>query len=377
MDFDPTFMNEIASSINVSVEGLMAVVEVESAGSGFQNGLVKIRWEGHYFWRYLPKNLRPAAQSQGLAHPKYGVIPNSRNMAKRHARLETAMKIDRQAALKSISMGVGQVMGANFEICGYMSVEDMWEDCKTLEGQIRAMANFIKSENLDVHIRNCNWAAFARKYNGPSYKDNNYDVKMRQAFIRFGGSDSKHQNGDICVGHPNAEKVRHIQKRLAELNYRISPDGDFGPNTERAVKMFQVDYGLDVTGCVDSATREKLETVSPKNHLVTGRIIDKKELKKRSRIISGGGAVDKVGIATVAVTGTAQLVETTEIVENVEQVGKVVNSVNSAIRPIQSVIDFMTSNLWIVPLIAGIFLIIIGRRIISARLEDHETGKTL
>ena len=57
----------------------------------------------------------------------------------------------------------------------------------------------------------------------------------------------------------DGQEVLAIQKRLAELNYTISNiDGDFGPETETAIKRFQADKGLEVDGIVGAETYRTL-----------------------------------------------------------------------------------------------------------------------
>ena len=55
------------------------------------------------------------------------------------------------------------------------------------------------------------------------------------------------------------QEVLSIQKRLVELHYTISNlDGDFGPETETAVKKFQSDIGLEADGIIGPATYKAL-----------------------------------------------------------------------------------------------------------------------
>lgn len=57
----------------------------------------------------------------------------------------------------------------------------------------------------------------------------------------------------------DGQEVLAIQKRLAELNYTITNiDGDFGPETETAIKRFQADKGLEVDGIVGAETYRTL-----------------------------------------------------------------------------------------------------------------------
>ncbi|KGX92944.1 peptidase M15 [Pontibacillus halophilus JSM 076056 = DSM 19796] len=65
-------------------------------------------------------------------------------------------------------------------------------------------------------------------------------------------------NSDLLQRGAEGELVEILQKDLNELGYRLQVDGDFGPNTEEAVKEFQQDKGLTVDGIVGPNTREIL-----------------------------------------------------------------------------------------------------------------------
>ena len=55
------------------------------------------------------------------------------------------------------------------------------------------------------------------------------------------------------------QEIVAIQKRLSELNYTIvNIDGNFGSETERAIKSFQAEQGLEVDGIVGELTYKAL-----------------------------------------------------------------------------------------------------------------------
>ena len=62
---------------------------------------------------------------------------------------------------------------------------------------------------------------------------------------------------DVRPGDKSADALR-VQKRLRQLDYLYSPDGEFGANSERALKYFQRKHGLAETGVADRITQEIL-----------------------------------------------------------------------------------------------------------------------
>jgi hypothetical protein len=57
----------------------------------------------------------------------------------------------------------------------------------------------------------------------------------------------------------SAPALYRAQARLARLGYYSGPiDGDFGPLTSRAIRSYQADYGLPITGRLDNRTRASL-----------------------------------------------------------------------------------------------------------------------
>ncbi len=178
---------EEAGRLRVEPAALAAVVEVESGGrvfalvDGRQEPL--IRFEGHYFDRRLSGARLQRARRAGLASPTAGAVRNPASQAQRWLLLRRATRIDRAAALESVSWGIGQVMGAHWSWLGYGSVEDLVAEARAgLHGQLRLMCRFIAKSGLDDALRRRDWQAFARGYNGPGFARHRYDEKFAAAY---------------------------------------------------------------------------------------------------------------------------------------------------------------------------------------------------
>ncbi len=54
------------------------------------------------------------------------------------------------------------------------------------EGEhLAAFGRFIIANNLTKYLKNKDWANFARRYNGPGYKQNKYDEKLARAYNKY------------------------------------------------------------------------------------------------------------------------------------------------------------------------------------------------
>lgn len=108
-----------------------------------------------------------------------------------HRRLEDKMIIFngslKEAALKSISMGLFQIMGFNHKVVGYPTVFDMWESYKILDDSIdlRDFFKFCEVNSLLRYLRNERFDLFARGYNGPNYRINRYDELLAEYTQKF------------------------------------------------------------------------------------------------------------------------------------------------------------------------------------------------
>lgn len=180
--------------IGVGEDVIRAVVEVETSGGGFDSkGRVKILFEPHVFYRSLGEAKRRRAVLAGLAYAKWGEKAYPRDS---YPRLEAAAAIDRAAALKSCSLGLGQILGENFKMAGYGSIDDMVESFAVSEAnQLEAMVRWIEAAGLDDDLRRiealprastaADWAPFARVYNGPGYARNAYHTKLAAAHAKW------------------------------------------------------------------------------------------------------------------------------------------------------------------------------------------------
>lgn len=291
--FDENAQREIARvarGMKVEPAALLAVAEVESGGrisariEGRNEPL--IRFEGHYFHRLLSRAKRRRAVRAGLASPRAGAVLNPRTQKGRWKLLERARRIDRAAADASISWGLGQVMGANWQKLGYSSVAALVNEARSgVGGQVRLMARFIRADGLDKALRRRDWHGFARAYNGPAYAKNRYDERMAAAYrrhvarganaieTRFETSEPPTDTPRVAIGKPDPSRrapprwrdvtgerpvltiglrgdaVRRVQRALG-----LSVDGLYGPRTRDAVRRFQCLKGLKADGMVGRAS---------------------------------------------------------------------------------------------------------------------------
>lgn len=171
----------VANAIRCEVAAVRAVVSVEAAGSGFySDGRPKILFEAHWFGDLTSDDYDDDYPS--ISSPVWNRDLYIGGVGE-WDRLYLACMLDRAAAMKSASWGLGQVMGFNHKAAGYGDVEAFVRDMHLSEGkQLMAMFNFIKTNGLDRALIRKDWATFARGYNGESYRENAYDEKLADAY---------------------------------------------------------------------------------------------------------------------------------------------------------------------------------------------------
>jgi len=171
-----------AKELGCEVAAIKAVASVEGRGSGFlPSGEPKILFERHKFYKFT--NGAFAQSNPDLCSRTPGGYGKE---SEQHKKLQRAVALNRDAALMSCSWGAFQVMGEHWKTLGYSSIQDFVNKMYRSEADhLDSFVRYIKAFALTNHLRNKNWAAFAKGYNGPGYKANNYDVKMATAYNKY------------------------------------------------------------------------------------------------------------------------------------------------------------------------------------------------
>lgn len=172
-----------AAKLGCEVAAVKAVCQVEAPKGGFlPDGQPTILFERHKFYQFTKGRFGISDISSPQAG---GYGPEGQYQ---HDKLARAAALDRDAALKSASWGKFQIMGFNWQACGFDGLQSFINAMYRSEGaQLDAFVAFILSEGLADELREQRWADFARRYNGPGYAANRYDTKLAAAYAAAKG----------------------------------------------------------------------------------------------------------------------------------------------------------------------------------------------
>lgn len=179
-----TDLPKLGHMIGVGEDEIHAILDVESAGSGFDGqGRLKALYEPHLAFAYSSGQVRERLINEGLAYPRWGQQPYPRES---YTRIDAASAIDETIAAKSTSWGLGQILGSNHKVAGFDTPQAMVAAFADSEyEQLHGVINFLIANHLDSAIRKHDWAALARGYNGTGYAKNHYDTRLAQAFHKW------------------------------------------------------------------------------------------------------------------------------------------------------------------------------------------------
>jgi hypothetical protein len=241
-------LRAMAARIGVDLPKIWAVLAVETSGCGFlADRRPRILYERHLF-----HELTNGTFDDGdISDPQPGGY--GATGAHQYDRLARAIQLDRTAALMSTSWGLGQILGKNCRMAGFADVELLVKKMIDSEdSQADAMAEFVRAAQLDTALREADWAAFARGYNGPNYAENNYDVRLNSEYQKAAAG--------MLPEFPVRSAQLYLQFRGIDVG---AVDGILGPRTRAAIIHFQTDNSLAATGEVDQALLDALLTSGP------------------------------------------------------------------------------------------------------------------
>ena len=379
-------IKKAAKAIRCEEAVLAAILEVESGGDAYDaRGRLIILPEKHIFWRYLPESRRIAARAAGLATPKWSRSNykglGGKGSDARWTRMRKMAEFDERAALKSASYGSAQIMGFNHKLCGFADVVPfVIAMAEAEDNQDDAFVQFLLGSGLAEDLRERDFRAIARRYNGPGQVDR-YAGMMSRAYQRIAGKTTRVKSAvrQVALRLGSAGyKVRALQEKLCSLGYHTAIDGDFGPATRRAVVAFQADHGLKADGIVGAKTDAALEAAVP--IMVQGddgrQNASLGELKKRSQtarkadhlrngaVLTGTGAIVVEAINTLdGLNGKIGWLETVT-----DQAGRLKGLIDPALA-------LIGDHPWIAILIAAGITWYFANGILKRRLHDFRTWR--
>jgi len=260
-------LDQAANDLGCERAVVDAVCDAESAGGGFlPDGRPKILYEAHIFGRLT-------GHRWDRTHPNVSAPAWDRSLygaggAHQYDRLAEAIDLDRASALQSASWGRFQVLGMNFAMAEFANVEDfVTAMCAAEAAHLRAFLGYCRKCGLVGALRNRDWASFARGYNGSGQVDH-YAAVLAAAYARHRAQPGSAQaqpgstpgQSGTVQGQPvlhllsRGDDVKRLQELLVKAGAQLTPDGDFGPQTEAAVRQFQIDHDLDPDGVVGGQT---------------------------------------------------------------------------------------------------------------------------
>lgn len=229
----------IAAELGGDVDFTLAIADVESGGrSDLPDGRPQILFEALWF-----HNLTSGRYD---SHPRISSPIWNRSLyvggEGEYARLGEAASLDVEAALKSTSWGLFQIMGFNHTRCGFGDVRAFVDFIRGPDdNDMIAFTNFVQSDlALLQAYRRQDSLNFAGIYNGPGQPEY-YASKIDLSLTRF------------RQGATQANDYSNIQKALG-----IVVSGTWDNTTLEAVKRFQKEHGLIVDGIVGPMTRKAL-----------------------------------------------------------------------------------------------------------------------
>lgn len=202
---DSRIIKQVREQGKYDPAALLAFIQVETGGRGFdvKTGKIMIQFEPSWFRRIASKEYAEYLKLINSGTPcsvlEQSVVNNWRTILENRVSIQPlewsafniAFAINKNAAMESTSIGLGQIMGFHWQRLGFASVGSMWDDAKSgLEAQVSQIIKFIDTDkNLQGAIGTKNWDLVASIYNGKGYKAlaeklgrEPYDISLAKAY---------------------------------------------------------------------------------------------------------------------------------------------------------------------------------------------------
>lgn len=174
----------VAEELDVEVAAMKAVVLIEAGSEmkGFwKPGVPVINFDRTMYNKYArtapdrspDKGAKVPEGLKGYALQEWTYLTNAR-------------KSNAQGADMGTFWGMFQIGGFNYKICGCATVKEFVDKMSYSElSQLELFAKFLINTGMVKYLREKNWSAFARAYNGASYAKRGYHTKMAAAYRKF------------------------------------------------------------------------------------------------------------------------------------------------------------------------------------------------
>lgn len=184
------YFKAAALDLRCDLSAIKAVAHVETKNAGFDSkGRPIILFERHVFFKYLKRFLgaKRRAEFEQICRDNPDICNSDpgnygatgENQWRKFSR---AFAIHKEAAMMACSWGSFQEMGFNYADLGFDSVGQFVDVIKLgLEAHLVVFLKSVRAKGLVDEIRAKDFKTFARIYNGPAYKKNDYDTKMINA----------------------------------------------------------------------------------------------------------------------------------------------------------------------------------------------------
>lgn len=253
MGFDQADYRRASARLDVPIPHVKAMSAVESSGETFWDidgqHVVPVRFEAHWFGKLTGYRFNSCYPDLSCVDWIQGLAAATRAGA--WNQVERARALDRDAADSATSWGAFQVMGFHWQRLRYDSVRAFVFSMSSHgdDGQMEAFVRFVEADpSLHRAMRLNLRDVVEQLYNGGGF-GGAYAQKRRAAVAVFSETDAPATPRALRLGDRGPD-VAAVQAALG-----VRPDGDFGPQTDAAVRLFQGDMDLVVDGIVGKMTR--------------------------------------------------------------------------------------------------------------------------